>query len=139
MTEATAATPIADLHPGDVICWAGASGDGATVATVTETDGGYVVTIVWHSPRTDQWHRANLNWREMTDTLYTIRTWAERPADPAALDFGPGVDPEADEQEIEGPTCRICDGLGHGYPGAGPCPLESPDPGYYADEMAAGR
>lgn len=24
----------------------------------------------------------------------------------------------------EGPTCRICDGLGHGYPGAGPCPLE---------------
>jgi hypothetical protein len=24
----------------------------------------------------------------------------------------------------EGPTCNICDGLGHGYPGAGPCPLE---------------
>lgn len=23
-------------------------------------------------------------------------------------------------------TCNICDGLGHGYPGAGPCPLESP-------------
>lgn len=24
----------------------------------------------------------------------------------------------------EGPTCSICDGLGHGYPGGGPCPLE---------------
>lgn len=22
------------------------------------------------------------------------------------------------------PTCTICDGLGHGYPGGGPCPLE---------------
>jgi hypothetical protein len=22
------------------------------------------------------------------------------------------------------PTCSICDGIGHGYPGAGPCPLE---------------
>jgi hypothetical protein len=22
------------------------------------------------------------------------------------------------------PTCSICDGLGHGYPGAGFCPLE---------------
>jgi hypothetical protein len=22
------------------------------------------------------------------------------------------------------PTCSLCDGLGHGYPGAGPCPLE---------------
>lgn len=43
------------------------------------------------------------------------------------------------EQETEGPTCSICDGLGHGYPGAGPCPIESPDPLYYADEMAAGR
>lgn len=21
-------------------------------------------------------------------------------------------------------TCSICDGIGHGYPGAGPCPLE---------------
>lgn len=31
-------------------------------------------------------------------------------------------------------TCGICDGI-HGYL----CPLESPDPMYYADEMAAGR
>jgi hypothetical protein len=23
------------------------------------------------------------------------------------------------------PSCNICDGLGHGYPGAGPCPLEN--------------
>jgi hypothetical protein len=22
------------------------------------------------------------------------------------------------------PTCSLCDGVGHGYPGAGPCPLE---------------
>lgn len=29
-----------------------------------------------------------------------------------------------DEQMEEGPTCNLCDGLGHGYPGAGPCPLE---------------
>jgi len=49
-----------------------------------------------------------------------------------------------DEQEYEGPTCIICDGLNHNYivgwhevPGKGtqpiiagpPCPLE--DPGYY--------
>lgn len=26
--------------------------------------------------------------------------------------------------EYEGPTCSICDGLGHGYPGGPPCPLE---------------
>jgi hypothetical protein len=24
----------------------------------------------------------------------------------------------------EGPSCSLCDGLGHGYPGGGPCPLE---------------
>ena len=32
---------------------------------------------------------------------------------------------------FEGPTCSICDALGHGYPGAGPCPLEVAD---YSDE-----
>lgn len=31
---------------------------------------------------------------------------------------------DAWDQEEDGPTCSICDGLGHGYPGAGPCPLE---------------
>lgn len=25
------------------------------------------------------------------------------------------------------PTCGICDATGHGYPGAGPCPLEDVD------------
>lgn len=33
-------------------------------------------------------------------------------------------------------TCTLCDGLGHGYPGAGPCPLE--EQGYWdarGDEM----
>lgn len=24
----------------------------------------------------------------------------------------------------EGPSCSLCDALGHGYPGGGPCPLE---------------
>jgi hypothetical protein len=28
------------------------------------------------------------------------------------------------DQEEEGPACSICDALGHGYPGGGPCPLE---------------
>lgn len=27
----------------------------------------------------------------------------------------------------EGPCCNICDGLGHGYPGGPPCPLEQAD------------
>ena len=31
---------------------------------------------------------------------------------------------DPDDDEYEGPTCSICDGLGHGYPGGGPCPLE---------------
>jgi len=29
-----------------------------------------------------------------------------------------------DYQEYEGPSCSLCDALGHGYPGGGPCPLE---------------
>jgi hypothetical protein len=29
-----------------------------------------------------------------------------------------------DEEFDEPRTCSICDGYGHGYPGAGPCPLE---------------
>ena len=33
----------------------------------------------------------------------------------------------------EGRTCSICDGVGHGYPGGGPCPLEDYD---YSDEPA---
>lgn len=33
--------------------------------------------------------------------------------------------------ELEGPCCSICDGLGHGYPGGPPCPLEVRD---YSDE-----
>lgn len=28
------------------------------------------------------------------------------------------------DEHYEGPTCSLCDGLGHGYPGGGPCPLE---------------
>jgi hypothetical protein len=31
------------------------------------------------------------------------------------------------EEDAEGPTCSICDGLGHGYPGGPPCPLEVTD------------
>jgi len=43
------------------------------------------------------------------------------------------LDARSGEQFIEGPTCSICDGLGHGYPGAGPCPLEVAD---YSGEPA---
>lgn len=32
-----------------------------------------------------------------------------------------------------GPTCNICDALGHGYPGGGLCPLEVTD---YSGEPA---
>jgi hypothetical protein len=32
----------------------------------------------------------------------------------------------------EGPRCSLCDGLGHGYPGGGFCPLE--DRGAYEPE-----
>lgn len=32
----------------------------------------------------------------------------------------------------EGPSCSLCDALGHGYPGGPPCPLE--DSGRYDDE-----
>lgn len=42
-----------------------------------------------------------------------------------------------DCQPYEGPTCSICDGLGHGYPGAGPCPLE--DRGDYAGSQEEAR
>lgn len=28
----------------------------------------------------------------------------------------------------DGPSCSICDALGHGYPGGPPCPLEGLDP-----------
>lgn len=38
-----------------------------------------------------------------------------------------------EDQELEGPTCSICDALGHGYPGGGPCPLEDVD---YSGEPA---
>ena len=34
--------------------------------------------------------------------------------------------------EIEGPTCSLCDAVGHGYPGGGPCPLE--ERGYWEAE-----
>jgi hypothetical protein len=36
------------------------------------------------------------------------------------------------EAAYEGRTCSICDALGHGYPGGGPCPLE--DSGRYDNE-----
>jgi hypothetical protein len=44
----------------------------------------------------------------------------------------------ADEPEWdEGPTCSICDGLGHGYPGGGPCPLEEGDSWYVGSQEEA--
>jgi hypothetical protein len=32
--------------------------------------------------------------------------------------------PGGDDEAPDPPSCSICDGFGHGYPGAGPCPLE---------------
>ena len=34
------------------------------------------------------------------------------------------VEPTYDDLVEPEQTCSLCDGLGHGYPGAGPCPLE---------------
>ena len=42
----------------------------------------------------------------------------------AALAAGADDAPGTDQQE-PGPTCLLCTGSGHGYPGAGPCPLET--------------
>jgi|SRR5215469_5142131 len=42
-----------------------------------------------------------------------------------------------DEQDYEGPTCSICDGLGHGYPGGPPCPLEEGDRWYVGSQEEA--
>jgi hypothetical protein len=42
---------------------------------------------------------------------------------PRAIAFHPDT--------YEGRFCSICDGLGHGYPGGPPCPLEIAD---YSDE-----
>lgn len=44
--------------------------------------------------------------------VYTARSLAEA----EEVIYGP--------EGYEGPTCSICDGLGHGYPGGRPCPLE---------------
>ena len=55
------------------------------------------------------------------DVLRAIPTLAEVegpfPSPAAAEDaYWANVAPEQ--------TCAVCDALGHGYPGAGPCPLE---------------
>lgn len=54
--------------------------------------------------------------------------------------LGPLVDflwDEYAEAMAEPPTCSLCDGLGHGYPGAGPCPLE--ERGYWDAEEDLAR
>lgn len=46
-----------------------------------------------------------------------------------------GTDAEAAEYLYgppEPPTCSLCDAVGHGYPGGGPCPLE--DRGAWDDD-----
>ena len=45
--------------------------------------------------------------------------------------------PDDDPTYDEGPTCSLCDALGHGYPGGGPCPLE--DRGWWDAEEEAAR
>lgn len=44
--------------------------------------------------------------------------------DAAIADHEGSYDDYADD---DGRTCSICDGLGHGYPGGPPCPLEQTD------------
>ncbi len=65
------------------------------------------------------------------DILVTCWTCGEL-ADPAFPDstmslcaFCHKRDRELAKQEMDSLFCSICDGMGHGYPGGGPCPLES--------------
>lgn len=44
-------------------------------------------------------------------------------------DLAPDEDDLWIEPDEDGRFCSICDALGHGYPGGGPCPLE--DRGYW--------
>jgi hypothetical protein len=68
---------------------------------------------------------------DITDTVDLDREW-EVPNWDYTADIPPIPDTVVYEpQWDEGSTCSICDGLGHGYPGAGPCPLE--DRGYDTD------
>ncbi len=51
---------------------------------------------------------------ELSDSLkFDVRMTAAEFSDYEAMGDG------------EGRCCSICDGYGHGYPGAGPCPLEN--------------
>ena len=46
------------------------------------------------------------------------------------------------EAQDEPQTCSICDGIGHGYPGAGPCPTEINEVQYWetdAEERMAAQ
>lgn len=49
------------------------------------------------------------------------------------------VAPYDEEDYDEGGHCSICDALGHGYPGAGPCPLEVDDRYVGSQEEARDR
>lgn len=58
-------------------------------------------------------------------------SWTDRPGGSTIgsvfthdLSGGPECDDDLYYGDFEGPTCSICDGIGHGYPGGGPCPLE---------------
>lgn len=55
------------------------------------------------------------------------------PVEAANLDeyvYGPAEDPDVR-------YCSLCDGVGHGYPGGGPCPLE--ERGYWEAEADRDR
>lgn len=82
----------------------------------------------------------------MTTTMTTRRLASGRVAvldddgravmivDPDTADDLTRADEDDYRWEAEAGFCSICDGLGHGYPGGGPCPLE--DRGYGEPEWA---
>ncbi len=85
------------------------------------------VGTIRHYGRAGRWWGAFMtggsSWHETFDTLAEAKDWM------AEQYYSMGQ--AADYQ----PTCNICDGYGHGYPGAGPCPLEIGPPMDPREEM----
>jgi hypothetical protein len=61
----------------------------------------------------------------MTSTTTLARWTVRRLASGRLVDVDPDGHVHFESEQVEeGPSCNICDALGHGYPGGGPCPLE---------------
>jgi hypothetical protein len=92
-----------------------------TTTRIVKRDDEYVVLVYVDGKR---YSPADYFTDDRTDAVGTARA-IERQANVVDDDNSLGDD---------GPTCSLCDGIGHGYPGAGPCPLEErgandePDP-----------